>query len=82
MHEGLLWFDNTPNRELGEKIKQAAQRYQTRLNQKPTVCYVNVDEFSPEVTAVNGIAIKPARYIRRHHFWLGVEREILAASTG
>lgn len=79
MQEGLLWFDNTPGRELSEKIRQAAQRYQTRLRQKPTVCYVNINEFSSDQPAINGIAVKPAQYIRPHHFWLGVEREVRPA---
>lgn len=81
MHEGLLWFDNTPNRDLGEKIRQAAARYKLRLRREPTVCYINAGEFSTELASVNGIEIKPAPYIRPHHFWLGVERDVQPART-
>jgi len=75
MREGLLWFDNTPNRAIGDKIKQAVERYQVRLQRQPTVCYVNASQLGADQTEINGIAVRPAAYIRPHYFWLGVEAE-------
>lgn len=77
MDEGLLCFDNNPDLSLSDKIDAAARRYQLRLHHKPTVCYLNVADFDESVAEVNGIAIKPARFIRRHYLWLGIEREPL-----
>lgn len=75
MREGLLWFDNNPNVELTDKIRQAAARYRVRLKQKPTVCYLNPNQLDGESGRVNGIQLKAAAYIRPHYLWIGVENE-------
>ncbi len=75
MREGLLWFDNDPKVQLSEKVRQAAQRYRLRLKKKPTVCYLNSEQFSSDLASVNGITLKPASYIRPHYLWIGVEAE-------
>lgn len=75
MKEGLLWFDNDPNRALGDKIKRAAARYQARLQHKPTICYLSAKEFKAEIQEVNGIQLKPAHNIQPHYFWLGTEHQ-------
>jgi hypothetical protein len=74
MREGLLWFDKDPNRKIGDKISRAAERYQAKLQHKPTVCYLSIEDFSGEVEEVNGIRLKPAHNIRPHHFLIGVEQ--------
>ena len=79
MKEGLLWFDNDPNRKLVDKVSQAAARYQVRLHQKPTVCYLSPDEFDGQIEEINGIYLKPAPYIRPHYLWIGVEQETIGA---
>ncbi len=79
MQEGLLWFDNDPGRKLADKVKQAANCYRTKLRQKPTVCYINADQFDTKVDKINGIRLKPAVNIRPHHFWIGVENGSKAA---
>lgn len=79
MKEGLLWFDNDPRRKLVDKINQAAGRYRTKLQQKPTVCYLNADEFDGQINEVDGIYLRPVSYIRPNYFWIGVEQESKAA---
>lgn len=73
MQEGLLWFDNNPERKLGEKIKQAADRYQAKFGRKPTVCYLNTTMFESNQANINGIELKPAKNVRPHHLWIGVD---------
>ncbi len=73
MQEGLLWFDNNPSRKLADKVKQAANCYKTKLKKKPTVCYINANQFDTSVDKINGIRLKPAINIQPHHFWIGVE---------
>ncbi len=73
MQEGLLWFDNNPNRALAEKVKQAAARYKDRLRKKPTVCYLNVDQFDGAIEEINGISLKPAANIQPDYLWIGVD---------
>lgn len=71
--EGLLWFDSDPKRKTSEKIIQAADRFQAKLKQKPTVCYLNPAEFDESQIEVEGIEVRPGNNILRHHFLLGVE---------
>jgi hypothetical protein len=81
MQEGLLWFDNDPQRKMADKIKQAAKRYQSRLHCKPTVCYLNSEEFDTSLNQVDGIHLKPARNIRPHYFWIGVEQDAVKTAA-
>jgi hypothetical protein len=81
MKEGLLWFDNDPKRKLADKVKHAATCYQAKLQRKPTVCYMNADEFDSKVEVINGIYLKPAVYIQPHHYWVGVEQDRLSVKA-
>ncbi len=81
MKEGLLWFDNDPKRKLVDKVDRAAKRYRARLRRKPTVCYVNAEEFNIEIDEINGIHLKPANHIRPHYFWIGVEQDTISAKA-
>jgi hypothetical protein len=75
MEQGLLWFDNNPNRDLTEKVRQAAARYQARLKQQPTVCYICKTESTENPQAVGRIVIKTAPYVRPNYLLIGVEGE-------
>jgi hypothetical protein len=75
MEQGLLWFDNNPNIDLAEKIKQAAARYRARMKQQPTVCYICKSECADNLEPVGKIVIKPARYVRPNYLLIGIESE-------
>ena len=75
MEQGLLWFDNNPNKDLTEKIKQAAARYRVRLKQQPTVCYISKTEWSNNPEAVGKIVVKTTDYVRPNYLLIGVEGE-------
>lgn len=77
MQIGLLWFDNDPKRKLADKIGQAAARYQAKLRRKPTVCYLNAEEFDGKTEEINGIRLKPAANVRPHYFWIGIEQDTI-----
>ena len=81
MNEGMLWFDNSPNRELVDKVNRAAKYYQAKFRQKPTVCYLNAEVFDAKLEAVNGVNLKPASNIRPNYFWLGVENKAVQAKA-
>ena len=74
MLEGLLWFDSDPNRNIVDKINQAARRYQQKLDQQPTVCYLNIQEFDEKCSEIDGILLKPRDNILRHHYLVGIEQ--------
>ena len=81
MKEGLLWFDNDPKRKLAEKVKQAASRYQAKLRCKPTVCYLNAEEYDGATMEINGIYLKPVSHIRPNYYWIGVEQNSVQAKA-
>ena len=81
MKEGLLWFDNDPKHKLIDKVNRAASCYRTKLQRKPTVCYINTDEFDGEINEVNGIHLKPAVNIQPHYYWIGVEQDPVSAKA-
>ncbi len=73
MKEGLLWFDNDPQRSLVDKVNRAAARYQAKFGCLPTTCYVNEADFNDQVQQVNGVQMQAVTNILRHHFWIGVD---------
>jgi len=79
IQEGLLWFDDNPNRAVTEKIERAVQRYQQKYDHQPDVCYVHPAHLKEgEVSAADalgttGLKVLPAKSVLPHHFWLGVE---------
>ncbi len=81
MKEGLLWFDNDPNRKMADKINRAVTRYQTRFGRRPTTCYISSADFDGQADEVSGIRLKPAADVGRHHFWIGVEQDSLKAKA-
>jgi hypothetical protein len=80
MNEGLLWFDSDSRRKLTDKIHQAANRYQTKFGHQPTVCYLNTADFEGP-TEINGIQLRAAANVLRHHLWLGIENEAKMAKA-
>lgn len=81
MKEGLLWFDNDPARKLADKVNRAATRYQVRFGRRPTICYVNNQDFDGQLEEIQGVRLRPATDVRRHHFWVGVEQEAVKAKA-
>ncbi|MBI1877680.1 MAG: hypothetical protein HYR94_05525 [Chloroflexi bacterium] len=81
MKEGLLWFDNDPNCKLADKINRAVTRYQVKFGRRPTTCYVNNDDFDGQTDEVQGVRLRPVTDVRRHHFWVGVEQEVVTAKA-
>jgi hypothetical protein len=81
MREGLLWFDNDPNRKLADKINRAVTRYQVRFGRRPTTCYINYKEFDGQTEEINGVRLRPVADVRRHHFWVGVEQETITTKA-
>jgi hypothetical protein len=88
MQSGLLWFDNSPGRELVAKVEDAARRYREKFGAVPNTCYVNQSAlergpFTLPLAVAQGKALRvlPAPNVLPHHFWIGVEdlRESVSA---
>jgi len=74
MMEGLLWYDDSPGRDLSEKIGQAARRYKQKCGAPPNVCYVHPSALvGSNVKVVGEVRVLSRRTVLLHHFWIGVE---------
>lgn len=73
MKEGLLWYDNDPQRNLADKVGQAATRYQAKFGRKATVCYLNEAELNGQPRDIRGIRLLSNPNVLRHHFLVGEE---------
>ncbi|HUP28165.1 MAG TPA: hypothetical protein VM409_06990 [Chloroflexia bacterium] len=72
----LGWFDDTRKKSAREKIEEAVERYVARFGENPNICLVNVDD----MTAIDGMEVKVADYVRPNHFWVG-QGELLERSN-
>jgi hypothetical protein len=71
MREGMLWFDNSDQRELSAKIDRAAQYYRTKYGAWPTLCFINPTMMLNGSTKVEGIEVRTTNSVLPNHFWLG-----------
>lgn len=77
MREGLLWYDDDPERDLAEKIGRAARRYRKKFGAPPDACYVHPSALkgNGKMQQVGHVRVTPLPSILRSHFWLGREEE-------
>jgi hypothetical protein len=73
MREGLLWFDNDPQKALTTKVAEAAQAYQRKFGQRPDTCYVAPETIAEDARRAT-LRLVPSTLVRPHHFWVGVDR--------
>jgi hypothetical protein len=79
MKEGLLWYDDSPGRDLADKVGRAAQRYRQKFGAAPDVCYVHPSALGSngngKVRKVGEVRVASLPSVLRHHFWLGREEK-------
>jgi hypothetical protein len=79
MKEGLLWYDDSSQRDLREKIGLAARRYKRKFGALPDVCYVHPSALDGNgngaASQVQGVRVASRPSVLRHHFWVGEEEE-------
>ncbi len=77
MREGLLWYDDSPERALAEKIGLAAKRYRQKYGATPDICYVHSSVVSGKSSVrLRGpvqVQVATLPTVLRHHLWLGRE---------
>lgn len=78
MNIGLLWYDSSA-KELAVKVTMAARRYRERFGEEPNVCYVHPATLPDGECQVNGIRVRTATRVIRHHLWVSHEQEGQAA---
>jgi len=72
MTSGLLWYDDSPTKELSKKVGAACRRYYQKFGMHPTACYVHPSAIK-EQTEMCGVTVSPLSSVLRHHFWVGLE---------
>ncbi|PKO21844.1 MAG: hypothetical protein CVU38_12705 [Chloroflexi bacterium HGW-Chloroflexi-1] len=87
MQTGLLWFDNSTDRDLATKVADAARRYWEKFGVSPNTCYVNRAALAPASAGVTlpgpgtpggsrlVLRVLPASNVLLHHFWIGIEEQ-------
>ena len=88
MEIGMLWYDNDPNLDLGEKVKNAADYYQRKYRQHPNLCFVHPSMIPDFRTQAGAITVCSNKAIQPHHFWIGFvlqdhhEKEQMGEASG
>ncbi|MCJ7622135.1 MAG: hypothetical protein MUO76_01435 [Anaerolineaceae bacterium] len=76
MKTGMLWFDNDPKTDLLTKISKAANYYQTKYGQAPTLCFVHPSMLADKIKKNNGVEVRTSHKVLPHHLWLGVKNSM------
>ena len=72
MREGLLWFDDDPDRELLQKVALAVIAYRRKFKEMPNICCVHLSELK-EKQQIGTVEVVPWPTVLKHHFWVGQE---------
>ncbi len=75
MHVGMLWFDNTPNITLKNKIEKAASFYRRKYHREPNLCLIHPSLLENDRPEVGSITIRAYRPVLPGHLWIGVEEK-------
>lgn len=72
MQVGMLWLDDSKQRDLVEKVERAAAYYQEKYGRLPELCYVNNGALEGDEQQVGEIRVRSLPTILQNYFWLGL----------
>lgn len=73
MDWGLLWYDDTANRSLADKVVRAAAHFEKKYGRPPTICFVNPAANAERgADRVSGIQIETLKIVMPNCLWIGV----------
>ena len=81
MHVGMLWFDNTPNLTLKNRIEKAVDYYRRKYHREPNLCLIHpnlIGKDQPDLdqlisNGMDSLTIRPYRPVLPGHLWIGIE---------
>lgn len=76
MRVGMLWFDDSSQRDLTMKLDRAIKHYQAKYGAHPTICYVHPSMLSKRPTVGISLEIRASNMVLPNHFWLGTGESI------
>lgn len=71
MDIGMLWYDNDPQLDLGDKVKNGVAYYQRKYRQTPNLCFVHPSMILDVRTQTGAITVCSNKAIQPNHFWIG-----------
>ena len=76
METGMMWYDDSPARSLGDKLTRAVEYYRAKYGGAPNTCYVHPscmpDQEGVPQECPQGLRLVRAHDVLPHHFWLGI----------
>lgn len=81
MHVGMLWFDDSPNLALKNKIEKAVVYYRQKYRREPNLCLLHPTMLENgnskaevlDLKNLDGLTVRSYRPILPGHLWIGVE---------
>ena len=73
MHLGMLWYDNTPNVTLKNRIEKAVNYYRKKYHQEPNLCLVHPALLEKGQDEVGELTVRSYGPILPGHLWIGIE---------
>lgn len=69
MREGVLWFDNSEQRDTAAKIERGMKYAAGKLEQQPTYVYIHPAMTLDGPVRVDGIEVRLTKSVLPNHFW-------------
>lgn len=75
MNIGMLWYDNDPQKQLEDKVDQAASYYQEKYGKEPDLCFVHPSMKSEDGSQTGEVEIRSSGTVLPNYFWIGINRK-------
>lgn len=74
MKIGMLWFDESREADIAQRIRRASEYYTSKYGQEPDLCFVHPDAIEgDEQVGDETLKIKSSQTLLKDYFWIGVE---------
>jgi hypothetical protein len=74
MTTGMIWFDNDPQKNINEKIRNAIKYYQNKFGSQPTICYINPKLQEKFLESEQEIEISFNNNLSPDYIWVGLRQ--------
>lgn len=77
MKVGMLWFDESRDLEIEQRIERASEYYHSKYGQKPNVCFVHPEAIDEDSRVIgSALKVRSSETLLQDHFWIGIEEEM------
>lgn len=77
MKVGMLWFDESREVGIAQRIERASNYYHSKYGCEPNLCFVHPDTVGEGETLPEGsIKVVPSQTLLHDHFWIGIEQDV------